>query len=38
MRNAGLDEAQTGIEIVGRKPVTSDMRITSSLWQKVKKN
>ena len=33
MRNAGLDEAQTG-EI----SITSDMQMTLPLWQKVKRN
>ena len=38
MRNTGLDEAQTGIKIVSRSTVTSDMQMTPPLWQKVKKN
>ena len=39
MRNAGLDEAQAGIKIAGKKkPITSDMQMTPPLWQKVKKN
>ena len=49
MRNAGLEEAQAGINIVGRNinnlryaddtiSITSDMQMTPSLWQKVKKN
>ena len=37
MRNAGLEEAQAGIEIAGRN-ITSDMQITPPLWQKVKRN
>ena len=36
MRNAGLDEAQTGIKIAGRNIVTSDMQMTPPLWQKAK--
>ena len=32
MRNAGLEEAQAEIKIAGK------ISITSSLWQKVKKN
>ena len=36
MRNAGLDEAQAGIKIAGRKLITSDMQMTPPLWQKVK--
>ena len=36
MRNAGLEEAQAGIKIAGRKSITSDMQITLPLWQKVK--
>ena len=39
MRNTGLEEVQAGIKIAGREiSVTSDMQMTSSLWQKVKKN
>ena len=36
MRNAGLDEAQTGIKIVGEISITSDMQMIPPLWQKVK--
>ena len=38
MRNARLDEAQTGITIVGEISITSDMQMTPFLWKKVKKN
>ena len=38
MRNAGLDEAQAGIKIVGEIPTTSDMQMTPTLWQKVERN
>ena len=38
MRNSGLDEAQAGIKIAGRKSITSDMHMTPPLWQKAKKN
>ena len=38
MRNAGLDEAQTGIKISGKISITSDMQLTQPLWQKAKKN
>ena len=38
MRNAGLDETQAGIKIVGEISITSDMQMTPSLWQKAKKN
>ena len=38
MRNAGLDEAQTGIKIAGKISITSDMQMTPLLWQKVEKN
>ena len=38
MRNAGLEEAQAGIKIVGRNINTSDMQMTPHLWQKVKEN
>ena len=37
MRN-GLEEAQAGIKIAGEISITSDMQMTSPLWQKVKKN
>ena len=38
MRNAGLEEAQAGIQIAGTIPITLDMQMTAPLWQKVKKN
>ena len=46
MRNAGLEEAQAGIKIAGKKKkrlrgeisITSDMQMTRPLWQKTKKN
>ena len=39
MRNAELDEAQAGISrFLGEIPITSDMRMTPPLWQKVKRN
>ena len=38
MRNARLDEAHAGIRSLGEISVTSDMQITSPLWQKVKRN
>ena len=38
MRNAGLGEAQAGIKIAGKIPITSDMQMTPPLWQKVKRN
>ena len=39
MKNAGLEEAQAGIKIAGRKiSITSDMQMTAPLWQKVKRN
>ena len=41
MRNAGLGEAQTGIKIAGicrEISITSDMQMTSPLWQKAKRN
>ena len=38
MRNAGLDEAQAGIKILGEISITSDMQMTPPLWQKAKKN
>ena len=38
MRNAGLDETQAGIKIMGEISITSDMQMTPTLWQKAKKN
>ena len=38
MRNAGLEEAQTGIKIAWRNVKTSDMQMTPPLRQKVKRN
>jgi len=38
MRNAGLEEAQAGIRLLGEIPITSDMQMTPPLWQKVKRN
>ena len=38
MRNAGLEEAQAEIKIVGDISITSDMQMTPLLWQKVKRN
>ena len=36
MRNAGLDEVQAGIKMLGEISITSDMQIAPRLWQKVK--
>ena len=36
MRNAGLEEAQAGIQIAGRISITSDMQMTPHLQKKVK--
>ena len=38
MRNAGLEETQTGIKIDGKNFNNSDMQMIPPLWQKVKKN
>ena len=38
MRNAGLGEAQAGIKIARKIPITSDIQMTPPLWQKVKRN
>ena len=38
MRNTGLEEAQAGIKIVGAITIISDMQMTPSLLQKVKRN
>jgi len=32
MQNAGLDEAQAGIKIVGEILITSEMQMTQPLW------
>ena len=36
LQNAGLDEAQAGINFVGRNTITSDMQMIPPLWQKAK--
>ena len=36
MRNAGLEEAQEELRLPGEISITSDMQMTSALWQKVK--
>ena len=38
MRNTGLEEAQAGIKIAGKNINNSDIQMTPSLWQKVKRN
>ena len=38
MRNAGLEETQAGIKMLGEISITSDMQMTTPLWQKVKRN
>ena len=38
MRNAGLDEVQAEIKLLGEISITSDMQLTPPLWQKVKSN
>ena len=38
MQNAGLDEAQAGINTAGEISITLDMQMTPALWQKVKSN
>ena len=38
MRNAGLDEHKLESRLLGAISITSDMQMTPSLWQKVKKN
>ena len=37
-KNAGLEEAQAGIKIAGRKSITSDIQMIPPLRQKVKRN
>ena len=36
MRNAGLEETQVGMNMLGEISITSDMQMTPPLWQKVK--
>ena len=38
MRNAGLEETQAGINMLGQISITSDMLMTPPLWQNGKKN
>ena len=38
MRNAGMNESQAGSRLLGEISITSDIQMTPSLWQKVKKN
>ena len=38
IRNAGLDESKLELRLPGETSITSDMQMTASLWQKVKKN
>ena len=38
MNNAGPDEAQQESTLPGEISITSDMQMTPSLWQKVKRN
>ena len=38
MRNAGLEEAQAGIKLLGEISITSHMQMTPPLWQRVKGN
>ena len=38
MRNAGLEEIQLESRLPGEIAITSDMQMTTPLWQKVKKN
>ena len=38
MRNTGLDEAKAGVKIAREISITSDMQMTTRLWQRVKKN
>ena len=38
MQNAGLDESQAGIKMLGEASTTSDMQMIPLYWQKVKSN
>ena len=35
MQNAGLDDTQAELRLLGEIPITSDMQMTPPLWQKV---
>ena len=37
-RNAGMEEAQAGINIEGKVSITTDMQMTPPFWQKMKRN
>ena len=37
MRNTGLDEAQLESRFLGEISITSDIQMTSPLWQKAKR-
>ena len=37
MQNAGLDEAQLELRLLGEISITSDMQMTLHLWQKAKR-
>ena len=38
MRNAGLEQTQLESRLLGEISITSDMQMTPSLWQKVKRS
>ena len=38
MRNAGLEEAKSGIKIAGKISITSSRQMIPPEWQKVKRN
>jgi hypothetical protein len=38
MRNAGLEETQAGVKLPREISITSDMQMTTPLWQKVKRS
>ena len=38
MKNAGLEEAQLESRLLGEISITSEMQMTTPLWQKVRKN
>jgi len=38
MQNARLDEAELESRLPGKIPITSDIHMTPSLWQKAKRN
>ena len=38
MQDAGMDETKLESRLLGEISITSDMQMTATLWQRVKKN